>query len=378
MINTLIIIYGSPEAYPPTLNTIRELERNEWQLDILYRPNLAPSWHFGESTRRFPVGKLISPEQQEKLNIIGKLKLNIAFLIKLISLSLKVKYDLYLIYDDKALSLYALAKPFLPKGILWFHSHDVSEKPPSGIKKYLDTFRVKALQQASLVTLPAMERLRYIPVGEHTRVEVIPNFPAIAFYEGYRKGVRQSGVIKLLYQGAISDGHGLMELIIILSQPINGKQIELHLAGPSRGGYVEKLMETAKEAEVSSQVVYHGLLPYEELPKLTVSCDIGVAINEPKGIIYQTGGTASNKIYEYAACSLPILYYDSEHYRDYLGRLNWAFETDLTQSSLLDAISKIDEDYNRYSVAAKDSFLSEYNYEKEFTRVNSILDFFLR
>lgn len=370
----LLSIYSSPERYPPTLNAIEELSKKGYAVTVLYRANVEPSWGFPENVKREPDGKLIAVMEQMSLGRFSSIFLNIKYVIKSIQLSWSVKPDIYLVYDEKALALFSWVFFLIPKGKLWFHSHDVNEHPNRGIKKYLELLRERTLKKASLVTLPAIERLSYIPVGPATQVQLLPNFPSIAFYSRYKKTEQNDCEISLLYQGAISDGHGLLEIVSILGQPVNGKKLKLHLAGVDRSGYVKELQEKASKLGVESQVVYHGLLPYIELPKLTVNCDIGIAINKPKGIIYQTGGTASNKIYEYAACGLPILYYDNEHYTKYLGKHEWALGTNLSPDNILDCIQAIDNDYSRYSEAARNSFLEVYNYENAFKPVGLLLD----
>jgi hypothetical protein len=48
------------------------------------------------------------------------------------------------------------------------------------------------------------------------------------------------------------------------------------------------------------KVEFKGYITYDELLKISSTCHIGITINEPNEIIYQTFGLASNKIYEYA------------------------------------------------------------------------------
>lgn len=374
----LISIYSSPERYPPTLNAIRELSKEGYAITVLYRANVEPSWDFPENVKREPDGKVITVMEQMSLGNLSSIFLNIKYAIKSIQLSWSVKPDIYLVYDEKALALFSWVFFLLPKGKLWFHSHDVNERPNRGIKKYLELLRERTLKKASIVTLPAIERLSYIPVGPATQVQLLPNFPSIAFYSAYKKTEQNNHEISLLYQGAISDGHGLLEIVSILDQPVNGKKLKLHLAGVDRLGYVKELQEKASKLGVGSHVMYHGLLPYSELPKLTVNCDIGIATLIPRSKNFATAGTASNKIYEYAACGLPILYYDNEHYTKYLGKHEWALGTDLSPASILNCIELIDRDHSRCSKAARDSFLSAYNYEAAFKPVLSLLDQLLK
>jgi hypothetical protein len=102
------------------------------------------------------------------------------------------------------------------------------------------------------------------------------------------------------------------------------------------------------------------------LPSITAQSHIGIAVNIPSEVIYQTGGTASNKIYEYAACGLPILYFDHPHYREYLGQFKWAFATDLSKESIENCIIEIMNNYDYFSQQARNDFLSRLNFESVF------------
>lgn len=60
---------------------------------------------------------------------------------------------------------------------------------------------------------------------------------------------------------------------------------------------------------------------------------------------------------------------DTPHFRQYLGNREWAFFTDLSETSLLAVLGQIVDRYEAASAAAVRDFQQEFNYEKVFVPV---------
>jgi hypothetical protein len=114
---------------------------------------------------------------------------------------------------------------------------------------------------------------------------------------------------------------------------------------------------------VLDKISFYGVTPYSEVPKLSSLCHIGIGIHAKNDIMNVTLGTASNKLYEYAAVGLPILYYNKEYFTKYLSKYKWAIATELTPEAILASIEKIVSTYEAMSEAAYSDFISELNYE---------------
>jgi hypothetical protein len=80
----------------------------------------------------------------------------------------------------------------------------------------------------------------------------------------------------------------------------------------------------------------------------------------------KTLGTASNKIYEYAACGLPILVYDNQQFRKYLSNYKWVVFTDGSVDSINTSIKHIVDNYIELSTQARKDFDLFFNFEKYF------------
>jgi len=167
---------------------------------------------------------------------------------------------------------------------------------------------------------------------------------------------------------------GIEEIIKLLPLKINNKNVKLVLKGFLRPDYEKMLKKLVEGANITDEVEFIGLTPYQEIANITCSCHIGIAIFSKNDVMNQTLGTASNKIYEYAACSLPILYYNNAHFTHHLGHLNWAFGTDVSNKSLISSIEEIDNNYDQLSASAKKSYLEDLNFEHHFQPVVEFLN----
>ena len=179
---------------------------------------------------------------------------------------------------------------------------------------------------------PATERKQYYPIQRVKRAcFVIPNFPALSFYRPYAWPKKIGAEIKLIYQGALGRGHGFENLIRFLRFDVRGKPLHLILKGWIVGDYKRELLQLATESGVSSKVSFADFGSYRSVPELASTCTVGLAIFTGTDVMNQTLGTASNKVYEYAAVGLPVILFDTAHFREHLGSGQWAFFTDLTE-----------------------------------------------
>ncbi|MGH7924202.1 MAG: glycosyltransferase, partial [Candidatus Binatus sp.] len=81
-------------------------------------------------------------------------------------------------------------------------------------------------------------------------------------------------------------------------------------------------------------------------------------------------GSASNKLFEYAAMGLPVVVPERASYREFLGDAEWVTYADIEEpKSIARAINSIFADGERYAAmsrAARDAFEEHYHYERVF------------
>ena len=177
--------------------------------------------------------------------------------------------------------------------------------------------RAENFDEIDLFTLPSKERTSEFEMKDFRgKLFFIPNYPSRRRFDTVDLN-RQfpAAPLRLIFQGYIGGGHGLEELIDFVSAK---DLISFTIIGPGDYDYVKLLKERVQKNNASEKISIRDAVPYQLLIEVTRLHHIGVAINKPVNIQYSTAALASNKIYEYAACGLPVMYFDNEHYKSYL------------------------------------------------------------
>lgn len=331
------ILFNPLSYYPPTINALQHLAQTK-QFNI-----------FSISTGKFdlelnlPVPIIIKSIQKSNY-FKGKLGsfLHFAkFLLNSVIAIRKLKPDFILLYDDYSLLVFFIYnKLFSFKGVLWYHNHDIATASESRFSlNYWAIIANKSLmKKIDIFTYPSIERMPHYNLNEfYGKKYFLPNYPSKIIFKNtnYKKN-QNSKKLSLIYQGRVSDGHGLLEIIKSLQYRHN---IDLTIIGEQEPKFVIALKNCIKELNLESRVY---LIPpigsYLDLVEFAKSYDVGIAINVPQSVHYSTAATASNKIYEYPAMGMPILYYDNKHYNKYLSKYKWAFPTDLTIENILNIL----------------------------------------
>ena len=367
----LVVTYSHIEFYPPTLNALGILSEVFDEIVILQRPFTKDFSLDVKNITLISSGKNISVREQERSSTFRKICFFLKFSLDFYKLILKYKPKMILVYDGMPILSLKIIMPFLGKvPEIWYHNHDVYEK--KYLKKYtLSWFahisHKSVFKYLSIFSLPAVERIVKFKLQHFKgRYFTIPNYPRKGSLKDNLISTPPSEKIKFIFQGSVGTGHGIEDFIEIIRNKVNGKSLELVLKGFISEDYKNKLLELARLNGVSDKVFFYGMSSYDSVRQLTLQCHIGIAIFTKNDFMNQTLGTASNKIYEYAASGLPIIYYSNEHFDKYLKNQKWAFGVNIDQESMLSAIKTIDDNYNELSLNAKNSIIQEFNFEKVF------------
>lgn len=379
--NLVIAFYAHQEHYPPTLNAIAELAGIFDEIAILYRNHeRPPTWTYPPNVTLHPSGDAASIAEHESASPLKKLMYFVKFVNTLAKLCRQKKPAVVLLYDPHALSAYSFARKFAPgKPIVWYHNHDVlegSSRNPLSITSISKRREPKMFPHIDIFSLPSEERKKYFPMEKlKGRYFFLPNLPSISFYgKNVANGTRVKEDVRIIFQGNLCAGHGFEEIISLLPLQLNGRNVKLVLAGWLRGTYKDELLSLIEKRGVEEHVEFTGFVPYRELPNLTASCHIGNAIYaDLSGVMHSTVGTASNKIYEYAAVGIPVLYFDAPHFKKYLGKYEWAIPTDLSPNSLRQSLEQMVGEYDRLASASRSEFMKNLNYEQAFRPISEYL-----
>ncbi|MEO5995903.1 MAG: glycosyltransferase [Chitinophagaceae bacterium] len=375
--NLVIAIYFHPEAYPPTLNAIGELSDCFDNLSIIHRPHLKGSWVYPPNVQAIPSGKYISSINQEKSPLQKKIRFFFEFTRSLLRECRCKKPVVILVYDNLSLFAYHLIRPLLHNHKIWYHNHDVTE--PGVLRKFsIGWFaarkELKAFKYLDIFSLPTNERLQYFPMDNFKgKYFFIPNYPSKYFYASFYKIKTIGEPLRLIFQGSIGPYHGIEEIIPLLKESIDGYGLELILKGPCRDEYKQLCTDLAEKHGVRKKVFFLGVTPYAEVPLAGSTCHIGIGILAKNDIMNTTLGTASNKLYEYAAVGLPVIYYNRPNFTQFLSKYIWALPTELDTIEIKKKISLIIRSYEQLSFAAHEDFMQHLNYETGFVKIKSYI-----
>lgn len=370
----LITVYSHPEFYPPTLNLINELSKKFDRVVVLSRNLFDSDWSYPENVRLIVTGKKVSIRESEKKSKILKVLSFLIYTWGLFKLIIKEK-PIWLILCDPIPTLsFLLVSPFLPRKIkIWYHNHDVLELTrvkPFSISWFSKFSEKLIFKKLNLFTLPNIERKKYFPLSSlKGSFHVLPNYPSRDFYAKFRGARHASSKIRLIFQGEIAEGHGLESVINVLDTKIGNKDLELILVGRVSSIYRDNLLKLSKANNVENKVVFIDFVSYSELPKITETCQIGIAFYLNSDVMNQTISGASNKIYEYAALKLPVLTNSSNPSLLNLKKFQWCVFSDLDKENLISNISLIDQSYHKLSKDAYLSFLDSLNFQIHYEKI---------
>lgn len=373
-----IAIYGHPEAYPPTLNAIRELAKLFDSVHIVYRPVFEDQWEYPENVHMIPSGDRMTVGQQEGSSLPKKILYFIRFTQKLRRELRRNKPAWLLLYDGMPTLSYYLIRPFLRhKPKVWYHNHDVYETDKlrkHSLAWFAHSVEKKFLGYTDIFSLPAVERKAFFDLSDFKgHFAFLPNFPSLHYLDHVSAPSKNEDELRLIFQGSIGTGHGIEQILDLMPLTVNGRKLKLVLKGFIKPDYEKELKEKIASQGIENDVIFIGLTPYQEIANITAGCDIGIAIFTKNDKMNMTLGTASNKIYEYAACGLPILYFDVPHFEEHLGKFDWAYRTDLSPESLRSCLNQIASNLGSLSASAKQSYLDQLHYELYFDKITPLL-----
>jgi hypothetical protein len=88
------------------------------------------------------------------------------------------------------------------------------------------------MEHIHFFSLPSYDRQQYYPeIKKHIPVFIIPNYPSLQVYNRVKPKAHLTDPIRIIFQGFISAGHSLEEMVALLAEKINGKQLHLILKG---------------------------------------------------------------------------------------------------------------------------------------------------
>jgi len=366
----LVVMYTHVEGYPPSLNAIQLLSGVFDRLVILHRHTLTTTWIFPPMVELVLSGRYQNYAEVKIKPAWWKAGSFFKFAWRLIRLLQSRHPEWLIIHEPVALLAWWITRPFYRQPVkVWYHNHDVIVGNESFLFRLAYRAQQRAFCHLHVFSLPAEERRVYFPMGElRGAYFYIPNFPGRYLYDRYYRPRKLGSEIRAVYQGHIGSGHGLLEMLEMMAGAGIGRRVTLVLKGFRDEKFFTSLMARAHELTVAGRVEYHPVSSYQSVPEIASRCHFGIGIHTKNDIMNSTLGSASNKIYEYAALGLPVLLFDNSHFRQHLGRNIWALFCDGTAKEIERTLNMAEVNYESFSLAARKSFEENLNFEIAFEK----------
>jgi glycosyltransferase involved in cell wall biosynthesis len=140
------------------------------------------------------------------------------------------------------------------------------------------------------------------------KVTVVPNSPSIARFDPGSAPARPfmaDGVLRLVYAGALTPVYELDVAIDAIARLVElrpGLDVRFEVYG--RGDSEPALRERVAAAGLAERITFRGRVPFEEVPGILASADIGLA---PTRLDDYTRYSLSTKLFEYGAMGKPVV-----------------------------------------------------------------------
>ncbi len=327
-----------------------------------------------EGVRIDRVGPSVSPSEQLAASPAAKLAEYARFVRAVRAALAAERPQVVYAYEPHALAALAIAGCGAP---IVYHRHDLEALGPidrRSLQGWLYLWARRLGRSADLLVMP--ERQRAIDyqrfVGDDRAALVVPNFPLRASFPPIDDWgavlARRSGERQVLLRGALGPDNGILEMVRALAHL--DASISLRLCGAAAPSFEREIVALAAGLGVSDRMRCDGYVPYARMNRETVAASVGVVLYRPTNINWQHLGSATNKLYEYAACGVPAVVPDRPSFREFLGGETWVAYADAADpASVAQAIEGLLSDGEAYEArcrAARRAFEERFNYEAVF------------
>ena len=276
---------------------------------------------------------------------------------------------------------YFLKKVFNMKAI--YHEHDSPEWDRKRSNIFLKIFWIKFAQNADLCVLPNQLRCNHFLKETKTEKPVMRvwNCPLSKDIQKLTPKESITRPFSLIYAGGVSPER--LPITVLDALEKIKQDLVLKIVGYDfidSDYYLSKFLGEAKRRGVSDKVYYVGLANHYQLYEIIRNSDIGLGVipMNHSNINFRGMFGASNKIFEYLACGLPVLVSDISEWVEMIVKPGYGLSCDpKIGSSVEEKLSWFishPEEMKSMGRRGRDRVLKEWNYESEFTKVFEMLD----
>ncbi len=385
----LAAIYHNPDYYPPTVNAITQLSA-EFRVTLICRDIERPfrCWPASVAIERCgatgPRASITIEANTIEAKMAQGARAKLAeyrgFRAALKRAVARTRPQIIYAWEPHAF-VAAIAAGALRAGIpIVYHLHELPAAPRAplvSLQGWINRSAWRATRLAATVIFPEKNRAaRYLArAGDARAALIVPNCPARDFVPALPPWdeliARRWRVRELLYMGTLGAANGNLEAVRALG--LLDPTIRLTMMGPADASLRAAIEQLTRSVGVAGRVALPGWLPHGELPARAIGAAAGLSLHKAVNRNLEFAAGATNKIFEYAACGLPVIVPNRASYRELLEAEGWArFADPDDPAAIARAVAELFADRDRYAArcrAARRSFEQRYHYELAFAPV---------
>ena len=371
----LYVQFTDPAAYPPIEHSAVLLAERGWDVILLGTGTL------GDLKLELPVLPRIRVRKMRFVRAGWKQKLNyIAFFLWILYWTLRWRPQWIYASDPLAAPVVWLLQK-LTKVRVVYHEHDLPspEQPLSGFMNRVFAYRERLGRDADLCVLPQRERLLNF-VEQTKRLKptfCVWNCPRVD--EIPERLCDQGGELVMYYHGSINRVRLPTQMIIAASRlsPL----VRLQVVGyETERGYVEELTRSASENGAATLIEYRGVMRRRDLFRCAALAHIGICLmpkhSDDINLRHMVG--ASNKVFDYMACGLPLLVSDLPEWVSTFVEPGYALACDPDDPDSIEVALRwfLDHPAERRDMGrrCRDQIQRGWNYETRFANVLAAIE----
>jgi glycosyltransferase involved in cell wall biosynthesis len=373
-----MILYMNPDYYPPTVNAVHFLSEH-FDMVLIGRNYDPPDGEYPANVSVHRLGRYSSIQERMSASPWSKVWEYLNFVLQARRLLKGV--SLIYAYDTYGYTAAFLSKSSLFKDIpLIYQNHEIEANLSSlsSLSGWVQRAERAWISQANLVIFPDQDRATFFQkvTGLKKAPIIVPNFPRKSFFALNADWAsiiqKRWEAFTLFYRGSISETSSMREIVFAASLLKHfNRNVHVQFVGFLNQSEGQLLESWVRQSVMSDSFSYLGVLPYRDLQTPTVSATIGFALYKNTSFDRVACASACNKIYEYAACGLPVIVSDFSTYRAYLSDESWVrFADPEDPVAIASAVKDILSDFKKYReicLAARNAFEQKFNYESVFS-----------
>jgi glycosyltransferase involved in cell wall biosynthesis len=317
------------------------------------------------------VGEKEGAGARAKLSEYARFAARTRTLIKQMQPAIVYSYDPYAFVASLLGRIGARSTPLI------FHLHELWDTDGlrwDSLQKWVVKAALTGTKSADVVVFPEKNRSRYWlrAAGDLRAPIIVPNCADANYFaepaDWNATIARRYKAREVVYVGSTGAPNGHLEALRAIAMAEGG--ISLRVIGSFHPEFEASFKALAHELGITERVRLDGWMARDEVIARSSGSSVGLSLYKPVTKNLEYMGSASNKLFEYAAMGLPVVVPDRASYRDFLGNAEWVTYAEVEDpGSIARAISSIFADGERYlamSRAARRAFEEQYNYEQVF------------